>query len=331
MPQQYYIRVRGAVQGPFDVERLKTLATRGKFSRSHEVSTDRVTWTRASNHPELFPPPPAAKVAKKPPPEPPRRVSPETKSGKAASGESIKQSISQSIPDQPISAKTVSAQSEDQPLEPEFLLDGTYDLVEDDGPAADTAETEWFYAQDSVERGPLSFATLQQLASTGAVQAETPIWTSAKPNRVAANSVSGLFGTADRHGAAPDAQRESPPGDVSLEFQQVVPMSIASLILALLGVNAIYVLPLSLAKRAYALVGVSVLLVLTSVLAVVCGHLALRQIKHSAGTLAGGGMALGGLILGYFVIVAVTVVGIVVGFIVLLGGSIVLFDGSPPA
>lgn len=323
--QQYYIRVRGAVTGPFDVERLKTLAKRGQFSRSYEVSTDGVAWSRASNHPELFPPPPATKILKKKAAEPPRRISSEAASSEAASGESAPGEPNSRQPpsSQTFSSPPLSSKRADQAAEPEFLLDGAYDLVEDDTPVADAAGPEWYFGQNSVECGPVSFAELQLLVSTGKVHAEDLVWTSDFPDWVAAKSVPGLCGAGQQPAAQSGARPGALPAVTPLELQQVVPMSVASLVLALLGVNAVYVLPLSLAKRAYALVGVGVLLVLASVLAVVFGHVALRQIKHGAGALSGGGMALGGLILGYFVMVAVTVVGIVLGFMLLLGGSAV--------
>lgn len=44
----YYIRVRGRVQGPYDLEQLKKLRQRGQFSRAHEVSSDQTTWQSAS-------------------------------------------------------------------------------------------------------------------------------------------------------------------------------------------------------------------------------------------------------------------------------------------
>src|SRR5258708_33548221 len=46
--QQYFIRVRGKVLGPFTLEKLKALRARGQFSRIHEVSTDRQDWQPAS-------------------------------------------------------------------------------------------------------------------------------------------------------------------------------------------------------------------------------------------------------------------------------------------
>lgn len=51
---QYFIRIRGKVQGPFDVDKLRGLARRGQFSRMHEVSPDGLQWLAAKEYPELF-------------------------------------------------------------------------------------------------------------------------------------------------------------------------------------------------------------------------------------------------------------------------------------
>jgi hypothetical protein len=56
MNDQLFIRLRGRIQGPFAADQLHQLARRGQFSRSHEISTDGVNWTRATTRPELFPP-----------------------------------------------------------------------------------------------------------------------------------------------------------------------------------------------------------------------------------------------------------------------------------
>ena len=54
MSNPLYIRVRGRVLGPYDPEKLQSLAQQGQFSRMHEVSEDGVTWVKAMNYPELF-------------------------------------------------------------------------------------------------------------------------------------------------------------------------------------------------------------------------------------------------------------------------------------
>lgn len=62
MENQLYIRMRGRVLGPYDQEKLQSLARRGQLSRMHELSSDATNWVRASTYPELFvsaDPPPA--------------------------------------------------------------------------------------------------------------------------------------------------------------------------------------------------------------------------------------------------------------------------------
>ena len=64
MEKQLYIRVRGRVLGPYDQEKLRSLARRGQLSRLHELSEDAANWVRASTFPDLFArdDPPAAPV-----------------------------------------------------------------------------------------------------------------------------------------------------------------------------------------------------------------------------------------------------------------------------
>jgi hypothetical protein len=51
---QLYIRMRGRILGPYDQEKLQSLARRGQLSRMHELSADATNWVRASTYPELF-------------------------------------------------------------------------------------------------------------------------------------------------------------------------------------------------------------------------------------------------------------------------------------
>lgn len=199
------------------------------------------------------------------------------------------------------------------------------------------ADPPWYHAKNGQERGPVPFSQLQLLAATGNLLADDLVWSDGMIEWVAASQVPGLFAASAQsfsiiNAGPPNALKGSTPSAVGIsptEVQRVTPMSVACLVLSLIAVNILYLLPISLAKRAYSLVGVSVFLFFAAVLAVVFGHVAMRQIKQSAGALSGGGMSIAGLILGYFVIIAVTVVSIVVGFIVLLGGSIALLGGTP--
>lgn len=55
MSETYYLRSRGKILGPFGVDRLQVMKSRGQLGRSHQVSTDRQTWVAAGTLAELFP------------------------------------------------------------------------------------------------------------------------------------------------------------------------------------------------------------------------------------------------------------------------------------
>ncbi len=54
MAKQYYVRIRGRVQGPFDLDKVRSLVRRGQVSRMHEVSEDAASWVKAADFGELF-------------------------------------------------------------------------------------------------------------------------------------------------------------------------------------------------------------------------------------------------------------------------------------
>lgn len=54
MSDTYSIRIRGRVQGPFEIAKIQELVHKGQVGRMHEVSADGHTWVAASSVPELF-------------------------------------------------------------------------------------------------------------------------------------------------------------------------------------------------------------------------------------------------------------------------------------
>ena len=54
MVNEYFIRIRGKVQGPLGEYRLQMMARRGQFSRFHEISLDGESWVQAEEYPQLF-------------------------------------------------------------------------------------------------------------------------------------------------------------------------------------------------------------------------------------------------------------------------------------
>lgn len=279
MAQQFYIRVRGKVQGPFEPERLRELAKRGRFSRSYEVSTDGVEWSRAAKFPDLFPPPPERKVMKLPP-----------------------------APQIPLTETVVAADLDDL-----FVLDDEPDLVGE--------EAAWHYVRNGEKFGPIPFSELELLFATDQLQPDELVWTEGMPNWIPARHVPQLAAGA-KVAAAPASAAPS-ASHAAAESPRSAPMAVASLVLALAGLNCLYLFPIALARSEPALFGVGAFVFLASILAVVFGHIALGQIKTSTTRLTGRGMAIAGLIAGYFVIGAATVVAIVIAFLVLFGASLV--------
>jgi len=54
MSEQFYIRIRGVEQGPYDEAQLQLLVRRGQLARIHEISRDRKQWETAEDYPHLF-------------------------------------------------------------------------------------------------------------------------------------------------------------------------------------------------------------------------------------------------------------------------------------
>lgn len=55
MSDSYYIRLGLTVRGPYSRSDLHELAARGGFSKAHEVSSDKKSWSSATSFPDLFP------------------------------------------------------------------------------------------------------------------------------------------------------------------------------------------------------------------------------------------------------------------------------------
>lgn len=54
MSETYFVRVRGRTLGPYDLEAIRQMTRKAKVGRAHEVSLDGISWTSASNYPEIF-------------------------------------------------------------------------------------------------------------------------------------------------------------------------------------------------------------------------------------------------------------------------------------
>ena len=63
MKEGYFLRIQGAVRGPFTLDQLKTMRARGQLQRFHEISRDKKNWIAAGSVIELFPSTPTGDFA----------------------------------------------------------------------------------------------------------------------------------------------------------------------------------------------------------------------------------------------------------------------------
>jgi len=234
---RFFIRSKGRVEGPFSPEKLRELATRGRFARHYEVSVDGKAWSLAADYPELFPVPTQRKI----------RGS-GTFQAPIERGSTVVQKIVDVV--------------EEAPVQP--------------------AEAEWYYSKNNESKGPIPFSELERLALVGELLPDDYVWTGGMQTWLPATTIPTLFepitGFAGNVGSGGRALR-------------TCPMAIASLTLGLLGMN--------------------LLLFVGSVAAIICGHMALKQIAQNPQRLSGRGVAILGLVLGY-VAIAVGIISAVV-------------------
>jgi len=136
----------------------------------------------------------------------------------------------------------------------------------------------WYYAQHGQQIGPVSKEELQGLLRSQTLLVTVNVWTEGMPVWQQANLVPELISGV--HGGL---------------FPQPVP-------------GGAYVPPVVMPTNAMAitsmvlgLLGIFVLGPLGSIPAIICGHMARRQIQDSKGQQQGDGMALAGLITGYII------------------------------
>ena len=155
-------------------------------------------------------------------------------------------------------------------------------------------ETEWHYCLQGDEQtnGPVTESQLRHLFQSGRLALNSLVWNETFPDWVEAGRIpkfrSLVPGGQSLRSGTPTAQPMFVEAEPGLPPQHpgerpTPPLASASLILGILGTNILF--------------GVG------SVLAVIFGHLALREIKSNRQAYTGEGMALTGLVLGYAVLI----------------------------
>ena len=151
----------------------------------------------------------------------------------------------------------------------------------------------WYYAKDGLQAGPIAQDELQGYFRDNLLPLDTNVWRDGMAHWMPANQVPDLM--AGVSGGMLTQPAAGAP-HMQVQSQPTNSMALTSMILGLLGLFVAWIF--------------------TAIPAVICGHIARKQIRASGGLQTGDGMALTGLITGYLVIVLTILM--VIGCVVFL-------------
>jgi Domain of unknown function (DUF4190)/GYF domain 2 len=142
--------------------------------------------------------------------------------------------------------------------------------------------SDWFYSKDNQQAGPVSDSELHALVAAGRILPTTLVWRDGMVKWLEFSQLSVQGGIPS--GFPP------PVMDYGMQYPTTSGYAIASLICGIIGLVTC--------------------LVFLGIPAVICGHMALHQIKNAPRIVAGHGMALAGLICGYLALMILGAVAV---------------------
>lgn len=182
---------------------------------------------------------------------------------------------------------------------------------------------EWYYAKHGKQEGPVELAVLQGKLQSGELSSTDLIWRDGMAEWTAAGEVSEVTAapaattTATITGTpAVGGDGESPTGTHSLSSPTQAPVSSPGIPVATPTSG------LAIASMVCGIVSVILCYVnaLAAIPAVICGHMALKQIRNAPVPVGGRGMAIAGLVTGYIGL-TFQILMIVFILIAFMGGS----------
>jgi len=151
----------------------------------------------------------------------------------------------------------------------------------------------WYFGENGQQVGPVDEGSIRGAIQQGRVNLQTMVWREGMPDWLPLAQVPELSGQAvvpAGYPAAPYAPPNSPYQPYPQNFAPTSGNAIASMVCGILGLVTCFII--------------------LGIPAVICGHLALKQINESALPMGGRGMAISGLVMGYIQVIS-CVVGIV--------------------
>ena len=153
---------------------------------------------------------------------------------------------------------------------------------------------DWYYSKDAAQHGPVALEELQAKIRSGEVAPDALVWKDGMPDWAQAASVPGLVPDLPQ---ASGAASTAPGGDAVY----TPPAAPASAMYPPIP-NAKPTSGLAITSLIFGILGLVTCFVFLGVVAVICGHLAMRPTDPVTGNLGGRGLAVAGLVLGYICI-----------------------------
>lgn len=156
---------------------------------------------------------------------------------------------------------------------------------------------QWHYSQSGERRGPVSQGDLEQLIRSGLVRSSDMVWTEGLNSWTAVSAMPSLV-PALHH--IPNSMRLDSTQRIEIHHDapRTSSLAVASLVLGLLGCT---IIPL-----------------LGSLLAVLFGHGALREVDRSGGKVTGSALAVAGMVLGYLVLIPAVMFALFIFFMAVM-------------
>lgn len=173
-----YVRIRGRVHGPLDLEKLKALARKGQLSRIHEISSDQQAWQPAGSMPELFQfdapsVPTSVPTPGRPGGDPIRGTMQESPSGQGGHGGQSPGAFGQG------SIHATAVEAGVNGLQPLSMDDGSgygENAFLAGNATAGGSVVEWYYAIDGQQSGPVGTGQLRALIQQGTLGPHDMLW-----------------------------------------------------------------------------------------------------------------------------------------------------------
>lgn len=175
MSDNYYIRIRGRIHGPMDLDRLQGLAQKGQLSKIHELSTDNKNWRPASSMPEIFERKREAAVART-----------TGRSEQASTG-------------------AVNLYDNSATVENSNQFPG----VQPGPPQGAMQVKDWFYSIDGAQHGPVTQQELTTLIRYGSLERDDMVWQSSMTQWAEAGHVPSLVSAFRKGGRNAKGSRSS--------------------------------------------------------------------------------------------------------------------------